>query len=466
MTQKLIAVVMFVCFQTAISQTFKQVIKLEENHRIFGARFLNDRIIYHSGEVKSIPFVKVKKSSVSVYHINDFSKMYEFDTNNLRVLRKISKDGFIRTAYNLVDDKGNNFSFHYAEDEVYNKYKEFNILPQDIITNNHFYSLIKLKKTKKKDPVVVYMIKKGFDTKPAKVIKLDFDTNKTYKDHFVLRVLNHTEDWFQVYYFPWDQDSNELNYTVLKFNYEGKLLETNKLEVNLGNSFFLLSRNSDTSSYEYPEVLISDGISYENLYYDEHKKEYYFTGLFSSKKTINNIPKDKSILVIKYDENFKLIWKSQFKLNDKIAMKKTPIGFLTLFKHDVKDGKIALTFIDGINKYCLDLKISDENGSKLEHKYYDNLRNRIPNDDPFMRESIIPGGLAEATYSLIDIYGKNIYLDHQTLGESLNNEKFKSYLNEKKNSETKLQYSMSVNNNRKLFIESDVDKNEITFLMF
>ncbi|WP_300565993.1 hypothetical protein [Flavobacterium sp.] len=292
--------------------------------------------------------------------------------------------------------------------------------------------------------------------KGEKIKKKGDETKDTWE------IASHDNNQFLMINKRWSEDHTEDQYNIVSFDYDGKVLSTMSIPLQLKNKYFALSDTGFGSKTFIQSDMVGVGLmsgsATGNIYVEDNKEFFYIYGLYSNNK-ISNINKVEynGFYINKFNAKGELIWKTEKAIVDKDGLNKTqrPIAVTVDFVL-LKDNKIGLSMSSFFEKYMQMSLVDSQDGKILK-----NQKQEIKIEGN--RLEGISGSAFPTGYALDDIYQKK-HMDRWAVFAGFLNPKVDKFL--KTASKIDLNYNCKITPNGIYMIEENYKDKTFKLLKF
>lgn len=327
--------------------------KIEKNNFPFGMNFLNNNVFYLKsgkkvGAVKSI-------NTITKYSLDSLPKKI-IENEKMNIFFKTSDNSYQGTTHNgvgwSVDDKifdKNGKVIKISKSESFDKIRSTNhkncqyfilndkskeiddIQEEDLILNVLTYKTNSKKEIKLKKPSFCLIDKNSL--KGSKKIPFTVDFKETF---------------FEIKTYLKYEKSNDIDFYITKYDYEGIILSDKKFTISIENqiisSFSGGGIDPDSGIFFMYDSKVDFGLM--NYITDDNGNNFFYglTGQKNNNKLINN--EVKGYFIVKTDKNFNILWNkvydikyeeilensSKIRINTSLNLVNNKLRF-TLFKH-------------------------------------------------------------------------------------------------------------------------------------
>ncbi len=381
----------------------------------------------------------------------------------------------------VFDEAGNPKDFNFKEEETFGGIEPvFTFYSDNYICYIGNKKQIDKRKSKEPKDENIYLFRRNLDNQTTKQMILNIPKNTDVNEELYYELGSVFLDRFYIITKELNKEKNKDKYTLFAYNYDGKLISSTDLILQLKNKFFTTSNNGFSSTYakstkfsnfsspNYNSTSIQDNITVTthyldkdaqgNVYVDLENQFYYVYGLYTYEKDKNDYnSRYNGFYIFKFNFKGDLVWDSEHEIIDKDFNDNSVSYFMDVNFYYLKDNTIGFRISNVNHKYFYmyllnksDGKISKER--KVEFKIKSTLLYGYK------------GGSFKTGYQIKEGFGKN-NLEKNTIFATFVSPKVEQFF-KSKNKDSELNYDCNISEKGIYMIEENVDENKFRLLKF
>lgn len=485
---KKIIILALICLITKLSaQDTQKKLTLDKGYTIARYGFTTGGALYILTNKKMLS-AKARDASFYKYNAETLDLDYSYKpTKNFNILETSPKgEKVLFNDSKTISLAKNNLNILNENGEV-KEYEGDQWIPKDFIVITRFiskdyYVALGHQKGQKKSKNHLYqMFSRNLNTFESTMVTFELPKipNVEESKEFEFQIVDHTNDSFSILTKNFKDYTKKISpqtqeYILAEYNYQGELIKTQTLITKIDDSN-LSYRTANTGPDSYDEVVStyskSDGsfgthmsyvpnpISRGNIYIDLINKTYYTYSIIGSKKSKYG----SGFLINKFDFTGKLLWTQK----EIIATKKEKFeitGHRTYVKFLHTNSYIGFAISNFKDNYAYIFKINPQNGEIILQKNFKKMKayqlGGFGNFDTLYSNEFV------SDFTFKENFPKSLVLDVETLTAYILNEKFKTYIDNLKNTKNKLNIISSINKNTVTTIQADNKNDDFKLLIF